>query len=1130
MILIVPGSILGYVPTAHAQTFSSWNPNVSCTALLATFSDVLGSSGSLSGGKWQTSSTTGGVPNKRALSPPCTITNVNGQVLQSLVQINGVYLPSLISEDCSTTYDSVNGGGSYPDLNGDGKPDSFCDNTGNIHPTSGSGSIHIEFDHDWQAKGYCGPGKSPCDNVAINQYLSSGSISLDVQGFVYWDKDHWELHPFTAWKLSSSPPPLSASFSYTPQTPAPRTSVTFTATASGGTQPYSFSWTFGDGGSATGNPVIHAFSIQGSYTVTLTTTDSAGKKVTTSKIVTITAQTSTMFTPTDDAYVQQDTPSTNYGSSTQIIADNSPVKNIMLKFNVQITGQVTSATLRLFQVDQSDKGGDFHTAPANWTETTVNWNNAPAANPVIFFSLGPVAINTWYNVDMTQIVTGSGSVSLRVTSTSTDGSHFSSKEGANAPQLIVNVASSGNLPPTLTVPSSVTANEQTPISFSVTATDDPSQTITLAASGLPSGATFTSTPAPGTVSGTFNWTPSESQGPADYTVSFTATDSKGLSSTKNVGIHVSEVNRSPSLTVPGAQTIGEGSTLTFTVTASDPDIPANILTYSATGLPAGAVFNTSTQQFSWTPSTGQSSGSPYTVSFTVTDNGSPSLSNTKTVAITVLAPSPNHPPTLNVPGAQVVSEGSSLTFTVTASDSDTPVQSVTLSASGLPTGASFPTIIGNPVTGTFSWTPSEAQGPGSYTVTFQATDSIGAATTGNVAITVNEVNTAPIVNVPSFQTVAPNSTLTFTVSATDADIPSNSITLTASGLVSGMSFISTPGNPVSGTFTFTPGQSQAGASYTIIFTATDNGNPSLSANKAVGISVTSGATTSTYALVSSNDGKVYRFYQNGTLVLVGQPASTILRQVAWKPDSSYALIVGLSATLIKYDGTQFTTVPANVSSTLEFSAVAWRPDGSYALIGGSNGVVLRYDGLSTTAVQNPSSSAIRAITWDPSGGRALLVGSAGALLLYQASTGQIQSISSGTTENFYSAAWNPNGQYALAAGTNGILARYDGTTVTILSTAGIYNPALIVRYIAWNSAGSLALLAGDSGLLLTFDGTTLSALPAATANGLYSIAWLGSTAWIAGNNGTVLTYTGGVVQQQTTNSTANFRGIAWKPS
>src|SRR5439155_1619055 len=40
---------------------------------------------------------------------------------------------------------------------------------------------------------------------------SNGSISLDVQGFVFWEGPwHWEIHPFTAWRLSSSVTPPSA--------------------------------------------------------------------------------------------------------------------------------------------------------------------------------------------------------------------------------------------------------------------------------------------------------------------------------------------------------------------------------------------------------------------------------------------------------------------------------------------------------------------------------------------------------------------------------------------------------------------------------------------------------------------------------------------------------------------------------------------------------------------------------------------------------------------------------------------------------------------------------------------------------------------------------------------------------
>ena len=56
----------------------------------------------------------------------------------------------------------------------------------------------------------------------------------------------------------------------------------------------------------------------------------------------------------------------------------------------------------------------------------------------------------------------------------------------------------------------------------------------------------------------------------------------------------------------------------FTVSASDPDLPANTLTFSASGLPDGATFDPATRQFSWTPSESQGPGS-YQVTFVVSD-------------------------------------------------------------------------------------------------------------------------------------------------------------------------------------------------------------------------------------------------------------------------------------------------------------------------------------------------------------------------------------------------------------------------------------------------------------------------------------------------------------------------------
>lgn len=81
-----------------------------------------------------------------------------------------------------------------------------------------------------------------------------------------------------------------------------------------------------------------------------------------------------------------------------------------------------------------------------------------------------------------------------------------------------------------------------------------------------------------------------------------------------------------------SQAVDEGSTLSFGVDATDPD--GDALTYSASDLPAGATFDATTRQFSWTP--GYAQAGVYTVTFTASDGTHwYNLSASKTVTITV---------------------------------------------------------------------------------------------------------------------------------------------------------------------------------------------------------------------------------------------------------------------------------------------------------------------------------------------------------------------------------------------------------------------------------------------------------------------------------------------------------------
>src|SRR6266516_3500626 len=80
--------------------------------------------------------------------------------------------------------------------------------------------------------------------------------------------------------ISGAPPPLTTSVAYSPSSPQAGQQVTFTASASGGTTPFTFSWSFGDGLAGTGSPVMHTYSLAGSYTTALTIKDSSSPQQT----------------------------------------------------------------------------------------------------------------------------------------------------------------------------------------------------------------------------------------------------------------------------------------------------------------------------------------------------------------------------------------------------------------------------------------------------------------------------------------------------------------------------------------------------------------------------------------------------------------------------------------------------------------------------------------------------------------------------------------------------------------------------------------------------------------------------------------------------------------------------------
>ena len=385
----------------------------------------------------------------------------------------------------------------------------------------------------------------------------------------------------------------------------------------------------------------------------------------------------------------------------------------------------------------------------------------------------------------------------------------------------VTVTEVNNFAPVMAAIGNRTVNELALLSFTATATDadvPPNGVSFSLGAGNPVGSQITT-------GGNFTWTPTEAQGPGVFPITVNVADngSPSLTDTETIQVTVNEVNVAPILNPIGNKTTATGVAVTFTATATDADLPANTLAFSlGAGAPAGATIGATTGNFSWTPTS--TVGSPFPVTVIVTDNGTPALSDNELIQITVTQS--NLPPVLGTIGNRTVNESSLLSFTATATDPNAGDTFTFSLEAGAPAGAAITTG------GAFTWTPTEAQGPNVFPITVRVTDAGGLFDNETIQVTVNEVNSPPVLAAIGNRTVNEGVNLAFTATATDPDVPPQSLTFSlGAGAPAGAAI--TPG----GNFSWTPTEAQGPGSFPITVIVTDAGAPPLNDTETITVTV-----------------------------------------------------------------------------------------------------------------------------------------------------------------------------------------------------------------------------------------------------------------------------------------------------
>jgi subtilase family serine protease len=416
--------------------------------------------------------------------------------------------------------------------------------------------------------------------------------------------------------------------------------------------------------------------------------------------------------------------SSNKGSTT---LRNGPDVSANANFTFYVCADQTTCTA-------NDYGGTSFAAPM-WAGYLALANQQAASsgdtigfiNPIIY----PAALTSSYGTYFHDITSGSCGTYSGIT-----GYDLCSGWGSPNTTGIINLLA-GSATPSFTLsdsPSSLSITQGGSGTSTITVTDAGGFTgsVTLAASGLPSGVTAAFGTNPTTGTSVLTLTASSTATTGTSTVTITGT-SGSLTATTTVALTVS-ATATPNFTIgasPASVTVTQGSNGTSTITITSTGGFNSATTLSATGLPTGVTAAFSTNPV--TPAANGSATSTLTLTAsasatvgaaTVTITGtSGSTTHSTTIALTVNASSGTKNFTLSLsPSSFTIDERGSVSTTLTVTSVNGFNSAVSLSVNEFPSGVSA-TASANPVT-------PPANGSVKVTITWSASRRAPTGTTG----------------------------------------------------------------------------------------------------------------------------------------------------------------------------------------------------------------------------------------------------------------------------------------------------------------------------------------------------------------------------------------------------------------